>query len=195
MTQSEKSFYVYFTKHVIDTETFSQESLAFLSMYILTQDSASFCWVQDHKPTKCSVSRETESSAFLTKTHNLWLISTTTLFQNYFPQLEGYVFSNIKWIEELAVAVGQSFFQDLHGFTLTVLNTHSPPQKRHLMSVVQRWLPEEVCQLGGPMTLGHIFKGRQIRVHWDFQKLSDTSFTLKSTHYHSCSLSRKWSES
>lgn len=133
---------------------------------------------------------------FLTNAHNLLLISTTTLLQNYFPQLEEYVFSNTKWIEELAAAVGQSFFQDHHGFTLTGHSSHSHTSPEKVSDECgSELIPVEVCQLGGPMTLGHIFKGRQIRVHWDFQKLLDTSFTLKSTPYCSCSLSRKRSES
>lgn len=61
---SEKSFLLFFTKGVIDTETFSQEGLAFVAVYIHTQSSAHLCWVQYHKPTKCSVSKETVSSTF-----------------------------------------------------------------------------------------------------------------------------------
>lgn len=73
------------------------------------------------------------------------------------------MFSNTKWNKELGLAIGRSFFQDHHGFTPIVHSSHScsSPEKA-LDQCGSEVTPEEVCWLGGPVTLGHTFKGLQI---------------------------------
>lgn len=53
--------------------------------------------------------------------------------------------------------------------TIAVYSSHScsSPEKS-LDECGSEVTPEEVCWLGGPVTLGHIFKGLQISTGWDF---------------------------